>query len=88
MNTRKSTKSATRGTVWLQLELTANQAAALKRFVEKVTFEQASEVLYKHVDAQIRREQTHDIITAMNQINRALADVEISAGPWIDTGKA
>jgi hypothetical protein len=89
MNTRKSTKSATRAsTVTINLNLDHSVAAGLKRFAEKISFEQAKAVLYPHVDKQIREDQVAAILIAFNQIDRALAEANVHTSPWIDTGKA
>lgn len=74
--------------ITLTLELTADAAAALKRFAEKVTFEEAAAVLYPHVKAEIRSDQASQIISAFAQLDTALADAHVSSWPWIDTGRA
>jgi hypothetical protein len=69
------------------LELTPESAAALKRFAEKVSFEQAASVLYGHVKADIRSEQASQIIAAFGVLDTALADADVSSWPWIDSGR-
>jgi hypothetical protein len=75
------------GTVRLTLELTPAAAAALKRFAEKISFEQASSVLYGHVKADLRSEQASEIVAAFGVLDTALADADVSSWPWIDTGR-
>jgi hypothetical protein len=70
----------------LTLELTANQAAALKRFADKVSYTGATSVLYPHISACVRAEQAADILSAFAQLEQALAHSHVSAWPWIDTG--
>lgn len=74
--------------ITIRLELTPDAAAALKRFAEKVTFEEASGVLYPHVKAEIRSDQASQIISAFAQLDTALADANVSSWPWIDTGRS
>lgn len=76
------------GTVRLTLELTPNQAAGLARLAEKTDFQKAMEVLYPHVDRDVRANQVHDILNALDQVSKALAEAEVHTWPWIDTGKA
>lgn len=71
----------------LTVELTPESAAALKRFAEKVSYEQASAVLYTHVAADIRAEQTHSILVALATLNEALTEANVRTWPWIDTGR-
>ncbi len=71
----------------LTVELTPVQAAALKRLAEKTSYEQASAVLYAHIGADIRAEQAHDILIALDRLNEALAESNVRAWPWIDTGR-
>jgi len=70
------------------LELTANQAAALKRFADKVSYTHASSVLYPHLGADIRSGQVGDILSAFAELEKALIYSHVSAWPWIDTGCA
>ena len=74
--------------ITLLLELTRDQAAALKRCAEKISYTQAISVLYAHVSAEVRSEQAADILSAFSQLERALADSRVSAWPWIDSGHA
>lgn len=76
------------GTVRLTLELTPEQAAALKRFAEKVSYEQASAVLYPHVSADIRANQATAILIALDRLDEALCEAAVGSWPWIDTGRA
>lgn len=71
----------------LTVELTPECAAALKRFAEKVSYDQASAVLYAHVRADIRAKQTNDILVALSAVYESLADAEVHSWPWIDTGR-
>jgi len=75
------------GTVRVTLELSPEGAAGLKRFAEKVSHEQATSVLYPHVKAAIRSEQAYAIINAFADLERALAEADVSSWPWIDTGR-
>lgn len=68
------------------LALTPGQAAALKRFAEKVTPEQAMAVLYPHVSPDIRDSQVSEIIRAFAVLDRALTDARVSTSPWMSTG--
>jgi hypothetical protein len=74
-------------TVTITLNLDPGVAAGLKRFAEKVSFEQASAVLYPHVHADIRANQAHAILIALDQLDKALCDAEVRSSPWIDTGR-
>jgi hypothetical protein len=68
------------------MELTCEQAAALKRFAEKVSFSHARSVLYPHVPADIRSEQAHQVVSAFGVLDEALAESGARAWPWIETG--
>lgn len=70
----------------ITVELTADQAAGLKRFAEKVGHSDALAVLYGHVSKDIRDEQAHSIICGFAALEKALADVPTF--PWIETGVA
>jgi hypothetical protein len=71
----------------LTIELTPDQAAGLRRFADKTGFEEAMAVLYPHVAHNTRAEQAHTILTAVGKIDAALEEAEVSAWPWIDTGR-
>lgn len=73
--------------VTVTLELTPETAAALKRFAEKVSHEQAKSVLYGHVKADIRSEQASQILSAFGQLDFALTGAGVRTWPWIDTGR-
>lgn len=68
------------------LELTAEQAAGLKRFAEKVGWSECRAVLYPHVAKETRDCQTSAIISAFGAVAKALDD--LPTWPWIDTGVA
>ena len=70
------------------LKLTGNQAAALRRFADKVSPTHAMSVLYPHIRAEVRSEQVADIVAAFAELEKALIDSRVSAWPWIDTGQA
>jgi hypothetical protein len=74
-------------TVTITLNLDPGVAAGLKRFAEKVSFEQAASVLYPHVHADIRANQTHAILIGLAKLNEALADAEVRSWPWVDSGQ-
>lgn len=74
--------------VILILELTRNQAAALKRCANKMSYTEAMSMLYPHISADVRSEQVGDILSAFSQLEKALADSGVSAWPWIDSGHA
>ncbi len=84
---KKSQQLAPSALICLTIELTPQAAAALKRFAEKVSFEQASAALYPHVSANIRASQAHDILIALDKVDKALADANVHSWPWIDTGQ-
>lgn len=73
--------------ITITLELTPEQAAALKRFSSNVSYEKANSALYPHVSSKIRDGQVSDILTAFSRVYRALADAQVSSFPWIDTGR-
>lgn len=74
--------------VAIHLELAPELAAALKRFAEKVSYDQANAVLYPHVKADIRSEQADQIMTAFSALEKALSDADVKSWPWIDSGRA
>jgi len=74
-------------TVTITVNLDPGVAAGLKRFAEKVSFEQASAVLYPHVDADTRGNQAHAILIGLAKLDEALADAKVRSWPWIDTGR-
>ena len=76
------------GIVRVTLELTPDAAAAMKRFAEKISFEQALSVLYPHLSRELRSDQASQIIAAFCTLDTALAAANVSSWPWIDTGKA
>jgi hypothetical protein len=78
---------ALKRSVVLRLELTPGEAAALMRFAEKISYEQAQSVLYPHLETALRAEQASQIIAAFDMLSAALADAQVSSWPWIDTGR-
>lgn len=76
------------GHVRITLELTPGQAAGLARFADKVGHSEAMDVLYPHVARNIRSEQASEIIAAFAALAEVLAEADVSAWPWIDTGRA
>lgn len=74
-------------TITVTLNLDPVAAAGLKRFAEKVSHEQARSVLYAHVAATVRDNQSHDILEALEVLDRALSDAGVRSWPWIETGK-
>jgi len=77
-----------RKSLTLTLELTPTQAAALRRFADKVSSTHATSVLYPHISASVRSGQAADIVSAFYQLEKALIESRVSAWPWIDTGCA
>lgn len=73
-------------TVKIQLELTPEQAAGLKRFADKVGHADAMAVLYPHRPRELREEQAYAIVDAFVTIEKALADAKVRDWPWIETG--
>lgn len=71
--------------VTVTLELTGEEAAALKRFAQKSSREHALSVLYAHVAQSIRDEQASSMLSAFAQLERALEDV--ATFPWLETGR-
>ena len=78
---------AARGDVTIRLTLTAEAAAGLKRFSDKVTHEVAQSVLYGHVQEAIRGEQAGAILGGFGALARALEEAGVRSWPWIETGK-
>lgn len=74
-------------TVTIAVNLDPGVAAGLKRLAEKVSYEQASAVLYPHVPADIRANQAHDILIALAKLDEALADAGVRSHPWINSGR-
>lgn len=75
------------GHVRITLELTPGQAAGLARFADKVGHSDAMEVLYPHVARAIRSEQASEIIAGFAALARVLAEADVSAWPWVDSGR-
>jgi hypothetical protein len=75
-------------TLQIKIELTANQAAALRRLCDKFGHSDAKQFLYPHLPAELRSDQAYDMVHAVSKIESALADKRISAWPWIDSGSA
>jgi hypothetical protein len=75
-------------TLKLQIELTENQAAALRRLCDKFGHSEAKAFLYPHLPADLRRDQAYDMVHAVSKIDTALTEKRISAWPWIDSGNA
>ena len=74
--------------ITVTLKLTENQAAALRRFADKVSYTGAMSVLYPHIRTEVRSEQVADILSAFAEVEKALIDSHVLAWPWIDTGRA
>lgn len=74
-------------TVTITLNLDPAVAAGLKRFAEKVSYEQAAAVLYSHVSKDIRGNQAHSILIALATIDERLSEAGVRSWPWIDTGR-
>jgi hypothetical protein len=70
------------------LTLSPERAAALCRFMDKMTFAQAREVLYPHVPADLREDQAYEIVHACSDVHKALTDAGVSGWPWVETGHA
>jgi len=68
------------------LRLTPTQAAALKRFAEKTDYDRAGSVLYAHKPKLQRDDQTHEILVALTQLEKALGDAGVNSWPWVETG--
>jgi len=76
----------------IPIEMTAENAAALKRFAEKVNYEKvnydmACSVLYSHRPKSLRADQAAAIISAFATVDRALTDANVTSWPWIETGQ-
>ena len=71
----------------ITIELTAEHAAALKRFAEKANYDMACSVLYSHRPKSLRADQAAAVISALATVDRALADAHVTSWPWIETGK-
>ncbi len=69
----------------LNLRLTPEAAAGLKRYCEKVDHAMADTVLYPHKPPKLRLQQSADIIEAFNELDRALLEKHVVSFPWIDT---
>lgn len=74
--------------ITITLELEPDVAAGLKRFAEKVAYEDAKNVLYPHVNADIRSAQAYQIIEGFSVLEKALADAQVRGSPWVETGAA
>jgi hypothetical protein len=74
-------------TVRIILDLTPEQAAGLKRFADKVSYEDAQGVLYPHVSKQIRDEQAYQIIAAFSEITVKLIRANVRDFHWKETGR-
>lgn len=72
--------------VRVTLELTTDQAAALHRFVDKASYQEAHAVTYGHANPELRSAQAYEIISATAVVQRALQDVGVGSWPWIETG--
>jgi hypothetical protein len=73
--------------VTITLTLGPDAAAALKRFAEKISFEQANAVLYGHVKKDLREMQAGEIIAAFSLLEAALTEAGVASWPWIETGR-
>lgn len=68
------------------LELTAEEAAALMRLADKISFEDAARTLYAHKPKEFRDEQCYTMMAALTRVHRALDRQGVSAWPWVETG--
>lgn len=73
--------------ITIELTLTPEAAAGLKRFAEKVSHSDALAVLYPHVKKDLRIDQAYNIMDAFGAIDRALADGGVASWPWVETGR-
>jgi hypothetical protein len=73
--------------ITVTFELPAEAAAGLKRFAEKVSRDQAKEVLYAHVPSELREDQAAEIIRGFAILEQALSDVGVHSWPWIESGR-
>jgi hypothetical protein len=71
----------------LTLNLTDTQAAALKRFAEKVSLDQTASVLYPHLSKELRADQAYEILYAFAALDDALGNANVHSWPWIETGR-
>ena len=74
--------------ILLNIELTANEAAALARLCEKFAYSDAASYLYPHIAKEIREEQAYQMVHATSAVAAALADAGVRGWPWVDTGNA
>lgn len=72
--------------ITIRFEIDPVQAAALKRFAEKVTHADAQKVLYPHVSRAVRSDQAYQMIAAFSRLDEALTDAGVRSWPWIETG--
>lgn len=72
----------------ITLELSPERAAALCRFMDKMSFSMAREVLYPHVPADVREDQACEIVHACSDVHKALTEAGVSGWPWVESGQA
>ncbi|MEJ0006632.1 MAG: hypothetical protein WDM77_09805 [Steroidobacteraceae bacterium] len=80
--------SAAPKVVILAVDLTPDQAAAIYRLCDKISYSQATATLYSHVPADVLAAQASTMMNAAELIRRMLADQGVNAHPWIETGFA
>lgn len=68
--------------------LEPNAAAALCRFMEKMTFSMARDVVYGHNPKDLQEDQAYQIVHACSALHEALTDAGVRGWPWVDTGRA
>ena len=62
------------------IDLTEGEAAGLKRLVDKTGWSEAMEVLYPHVDKEIRSNQAREILQTLARIHEALETIHYVMG--------
>lgn len=72
----------------ITLELAPDAAAALCRFMEKMTFSMARDVIYGHNPKDLQEDQAYQIVHACSTVHQALTDAGVRGWPWVDTGRA
>lgn len=71
--------------VILQVELSPEQAAALKWVTEKLTHSDCMQHTYGHRPKQERIDRAYEMLDALCEVGKALSNVR--SWPWIETGK-
>jgi hypothetical protein len=73
--------SAGTRTITVTIELEPNDAAALARLCEKVTFSDAQSYLYAHLPQALRDDQAYQMIHATAVVGKALEDAGVRGWP-------